>query len=473
VSATTGARRTPARAGADADVIVVGAGPAGSTVATHLARAGLDVLVLEKAEFPREKVCGDGITPRGVKQLVDLGVDTRPEAGWRSNRGLRVVGGGVSVELDWPELAGWPAHGLVRTRRDFDDMLAGHARAAGARIEHGVSVSGASTDERTGRVVGVTARRGPDKETVGYTAPLVVACDGVGARTALSVGRSRREDRPLGVAVRRYYTSPRHDDEYLETHLGLHGGRGVDPHLLGGYGWIFGMGDGTVNVGLGVLSSDGPKQDHRAMLRSWLAGLPEEWGLHEDNATGPVGGAGLPMGLGRTPVYRDGLLLAGDAGGMVNPFSGEGIAYALQSGAMAAEHVAQALARPAGPGRERALAAYPAAVARELGGYYRIGNRAARAIGRPTFMHHAMRLGLPRPAVMRLALKLFAGLHDGPGVPGADASDRVLDLLLRLTPPLREAEAKQAGRSGRSRRSRSSSPTSTRARKEADRQAVA
>jgi 2-polyprenyl-6-methoxyphenol hydroxylase-like FAD-dependent oxidoreductase len=112
------------RAGEDAEVIVVGAGPAGSTAATYLARAGLDVLLLEKSAFPREKVCGDGLTPRGVKQLIDLGIDTREEAGWLHNRGLRVVGGGVTLELDWPDLASFPPYGVVRTRMDFDELLA-------------------------------------------------------------------------------------------------------------------------------------------------------------------------------------------------------------------------------------------------------------------------------------------------------------------------------------------------------------
>src|ERR1044071_309612 len=146
----------------DAEVIVVGAGPAGSTVATYLARAGVDVLLLEKTEFPREKVCGDGLTPRGVKQLIDLGVDTREEAGWLHNRGLRVVGGGVTLELDWPDLAPFPPYGVVRPRQDFDEMLARVAQRAGARLLEHTNVTGAITDERDGRVVGVTAKVGPD-----------------------------------------------------------------------------------------------------------------------------------------------------------------------------------------------------------------------------------------------------------------------------------------------------------------------
>src|SRR6187200_2282705 len=115
-----------------ADVIVVGAGPGGATAASYLAQAGLDVLLLEKTEFPREKVCGDGLTPRAVKQLVDMGVDVSPEAGWLRNKGLRVIGGGLRLELPWPDLAYYPDFGLVRTRLDFDDLLAKQAVKAGA-----------------------------------------------------------------------------------------------------------------------------------------------------------------------------------------------------------------------------------------------------------------------------------------------------------------------------------------------------
>src|SRR5205807_9539588 len=142
------------------------------------------------------------------------------------------------------------------------------------------NVTGAITDERTGRVVGVTAKAGADKVPVTYRAPLVLACDGVSARLALSVGIEKRENRTIGVAVRRYYNSPRSKDDYLESHLQLWDRSDPKkPLLLPGYGWIFGMGDGTVNVGLGILSTSKAfgNTDYRALMRSWVAGLPEEW----------------------------------------------------------------------------------------------------------------------------------------------------------------------------------------------------
>ncbi|WP_141961633.1 geranylgeranyl reductase family protein [Actinoallomurus bryophytorum] len=409
----------------EADVIVVGAGPSGSTAAYHLAQAGLDVLLLEKTVFPREKVCGDGLTPRATKQLIKMGVDL-DAPGWIRNKGLRIIGGGVRMELPWPDLASYPDYGLVRTRMDFDQILAERAVAVGAKLRLNTSVTEPIVDD-TGRITGVIAKT-PDGEAR-FTAPLVVAADGNSTRLSLAMGLRKRDDRPMGVAVRRYYTSPRHDDDYLESWLELWDGE----RLLPGYGWVFGVGDGTSNVGLGLLNtSDAFKNvDYRGLLKSWLAGMPEEWGYQEDNATGPVRGAALPMGFNRTPHYTRGLLLVGDAGGMINPFNGEGIAYAMESAEMAAEVIVQALGRPTAAQRERALHDYPRVLKEAYGGYYTLGRVFVKAIGDPRLMKFATRHGLPHPTLMRFTLKLLANLTDPRG---GDAMDRVINAMSKLAP---------------------------------------
>jgi geranylgeranyl reductase family protein len=414
----------------DADVIVVGAGPGGSAAAYHLAQAGLDVLVLEKSAFPREKVCGDGLTPRAVKSLIAMGVDTSAP-GWMRNEGLRIVGGGCRLELRWPELATYPDYGLVRTRLDFDEILARTAQKAGARLQELTEVTGPVRDA-TGRITGVTTRRVPedprdrhDAPEQTYTARVVIAADGVSSRLALSMGLAKRDDRPMGVAVRRYYKSPRTDDNYLESHLELWQG----DTLLPGYGWIFPVGDGTSNVGLGLLNTSEAFQgtDYRKLLRSWLAGMPEEWGFTEENAVGKVQGGALPMGFNRQPHYKDGLLLVGDAGGVVNPFNGEGIAYAMETGELAADVVNQALRR----GDERVFARYPSELKARYGGYYTLGRVFVHAIGNPHVMKIATKYGLPRPTLMRFTLKLLANLTDPRG---GDAMDRVINAMSRLAP---------------------------------------
>jgi geranylgeranyl reductase family protein len=415
-----------------ADVVIVGAGPAGSAAAYYLAVAGLDVLVLEKSQFPREKVCGDGLTPRAVKALTSMGIPTGEGDGWLRNQGLRIIGGGGRAEVPWPDLSSFPAYGLVRTRLDFDQMLARHAEKAGARVRQGVTVTGPVLDDRTGRLAGVVAQdtaAGRDAPQRQFRGRVVVAADGNSSRLSVSMGLQRRDDRPLGVAVRTYYTTPRHADDWLEAWLDLWDG----DHLLPGYGWIFGMGDGTSNVGLGLLNTSASFQntDYRALLRRWLAAMPAEWGFTEENRTQPVRGAALPMGFNRTPHYASGLLLAGDAGGMVNPFNGEGIGYALESGEIAARVIAQALARPTTASAERVLQSYPQILRDSYGGYYTLGRVFVDLIGQPWFMRRATRHGVKRPAVMRFTMKLLANLTE---TRGGDATDRLINAVSKITP---------------------------------------
>ena len=146
---------------------------------------------------------------------------------------------------------------------------------------------------------------------------------------------------------------------------------------------------------------------------------------------GPIRGAALPMGFNRQPHYRDGLLLVGDAGGMVNPFNGEGIAYAMESGRLASEVIAQAFARGDDAGRERVLASYPAVMKDDLGGYYTLGRWFAQMIGQPEVMRLATKYGLPRTTLMRFLLKLMANLSDPHG---RGATDRIINAMSRIAP---------------------------------------
>ena len=434
------------RAGRDdvADVIVVGAGPAGASAAHWCASAGLDVLLLEKAAFPRDKVCGDGLTPRAVAELARMGVGTQAEDGWIRNRGLRVVGGGRSWELPWPDLASYPGYGMARARETLDQRLAQHAQASGAKLMERTKVTGPLLDERSGRVVGVVAQpldargRAEGASTM-LRAPVVVAADGVSSRFATALGITRRDDRPLGTAVRTYFRTegtPRHEDAWMESHLELWDGAPGASNLLPGYGWIFALGDGTANVGLGAVSSTPARQsaagsDYRRMLDTWVRHTPDEWGFTAENQVGPVRGAALPMGFNRSPLYAEGAVLVGDAAGMVSPFNGEGIAYALQGGRVAADAIAQARTRTTDDARERTLATYADRMRADLGGYYTLGRWFVRLIEHPQVMRAAIRYGLPRPVVMRFVLKLLSDSYEPRG---GDWVDRVIAGLTRVVP---------------------------------------
>lgn len=414
-----------------ADVVIVGAGPAGSATAYYLARAGIDVIVVEKSSFPRDKICGDGLTPRAVAELIRMGIDT---SSWARNTGLRAIGGGHTVEIPWPEVASMPNYGLACPREELDAALIARAQEAGAHLVEETTVTAPILHERSGRLMGVKAksRLRPGQE-LEFRGRLVVDAGGVAARLATSSGREKIMNRPMGVAYRTYFRSPRSHDTVMESHLELWEGAPHKSNLMPGYGWIFPLANGIVNVGLGSLSSTAKATglDYRAMFSTWMRNVPEEWGFTPDNQIGQVRGAALPMAFNRKPHYADGLLLVGDAGGMVSPFNGEGIAYAMQSGRLAADAIAQALSRPTVIAQDRALALYPNAMRDELGGYYSLGRVFAALIERPQIMHMCVTYGLGRPTLMRLVMKLLSDCYDRKG---GDWMDRMISALAKAAP---------------------------------------
>lgn len=417
-------------------VLVVGAGPAGAATAYHLAKAGIDVLVLEKSAFPRDKICGDGLTPGAVKEILAMGINP-VEEGWQVNRGLSVIGGGHRITLPWPEKSSLPSYGLTCKRTELDQRLIQQAVDCGARLIENTAVQDLLTDA-DGYACGVSAiAREPQtrqKKNREFRARYVVDCTGANARLASRQGRTPLKNRPMAVAARAYFYSPRGNEEMMESHLELWDGKPGHSNLLPGYGWLFPMGGGIVNVGLGSVSSgaQSTKLPYKQIFNRWVANLPKQWGLSEENMIGSLRSAPLPMAFNRKPAYENGLLLVGDAAGMVSPFNGEGIAPAMFAGRRAADALIQALGRTSRAQAELTLLEYPRDLQDQYGGYYSLGRAFVRLIENPRIMHACTKYGLDKPALMRFVHKM---LSDGYERRGGVASDRVLQILTKVVKP--------------------------------------
>jgi geranylgeranyl reductase family protein len=405
------------------EALVVGGGPGGAAAAFWLARAGHRVLLVEKGRYPRPKTCGDGLTPRAVYELQALGFDFA-RAGVHRCGGLRSHAGGITLELAWPQHPVYPNWGAVVRRADLDGPVASLAAAQGATLLTGTE---ARPMLEEGRIAGVALHHAGEVEVV--RPALVVVADGALSRFGRALGARRNHALPFGLGARAYYSSPRSADPFLDSYLDLHDAVG---RVVPGYGWVFPLGDGTVNAGVGVVSTfhRWHAVNTRELMGALLATAPPSWRLGPDTAQGPVAGGMLPMGLSVGPVVGPNWVLAGDAAGAVNPFNGEGVAYALETGRLAAAQAHRALAE----GDLGLLQAYRRDLDDRFGLYYRTGRVFVRALGRPGVMRALTRVGFRSRSLMEWTLRVMSNLLDPAERSAGAAAYRLLERLVRMAP---------------------------------------
>lgn len=313
------------------DVLVVGAGPAGSSAAAWAARAGLDVTLIDAAVFPRDKTCGDGLTPRAIEELGRLGLDDWVR-GHTVNHGLRAHGFGQTLELPWPG-GTLPSYGSAIARTELDDHLRTTAIKAGTTAIDGARAVDVVRDGE--RVTAVVVEVGGERRAI--ACQRVIVADGVRSPLGKKLGREWHRDTVYGVAGRSYVDSGMHDDPWITSHLEL---RDENNAVLSGYGWIFPLGNGQVNLGVGTLASAKRPADLalRPLMQHYAALRRDDFQLRGEIQR-PTS-ALLPMGGAVSGVSGRNWALIGDAAACVNPLNGEGIDYGLETGRLVAELLA-------------------------------------------------------------------------------------------------------------------------------------
>jgi geranylgeranyl reductase family protein len=409
----------------DAPILVVGGGPAGAAAAYWLARDGHRVTMVEKKEYPRDKTCGDGLTPRAIYWLDQLGFDfSVPEL--HRITGLRSYAGGKYVEMPWPEHSRFPNWGAVIRRRDLDEQVAALARKQGAELLEKTEAVPVVED---GNLTAVDLIHGEETERINPA--YVLIADGSMNRFGRELGTTRRRDYPMGLAARGYYSSPRSKDPFLESQLDLRDETGA---TMPGYGWVFPLGDGTVNVGVGLLSNI-KRWKHvntTRMMADYARTAPDYWELSEKTKlTEPVGGK-LTMSFSKSPLVGPNWITIGDAAGAINPWNGEGISYAYETGAVAARFVGEALAT----GDPERLHGYTRHLEDEFGLYYKMARIFVKLIGNPSVMRTLAHAGLHSRPLMEWTLKVMSNLLDEDE---KGAGERAYDMLASLVKPLRTA----------------------------------
>lgn len=362
-----------------------------------------------------------------------MGLESQVAANGHKYHGLRSYGFGAKVEMAWPEHPTFPNYGYSITRFALDGLVAEHARSAGATLINGAEAVALiqPSDPREGELRGCAGVTVKDKETGDVhdiISRVVVVADGQNSRMGRELGVTRRKEWPMGLALRGYYTSERHAEDWIESHLDI---RSPEGDVVPGYGWIFPLGDGRVNVGVGLLSTDRSwKGVNTTKLQDYfVAQTADAWGFNEATSCGPATGGRLPMGLALGPRVGPNTLAVGDAAGTINPFNGEGIAYGYETSRLAAGVIGEALAFD----DLTRLALYDERLDDAYGEYYKVARMFVRIISEPEILSLCVKFGLRVEPLMRELLKVMANLMSndrrGPAEIGFTALSRIVDVI--------------------------------------------
>jgi geranylgeranyl reductase family protein len=407
------------------DVLVIGGGPAGASAAYWLARYGHNVTIVERKSFPREKTCGDGLTPRAVHQLNEMGLADQLAQFHRYN-GLRATGMGRQLELQWPSHPVYPRYGYVVRRRELDTMVAHNAVAAGATLLEGHEALLPIVDRGFVRGAVVQPTIG---EPVEIRARYVVVADGANSRFGRALGTFRTREWPYGTAIRTYWETPRHAEPWIESALDVKDRNG---NPMPGYGWIFPVGDGTVNIGVGLLSTfrEFKSVNTTHLLDAYAHQVADRWEINADKPECKATSGRIPMGGSVGPKAGPSYLVIGDAAGSVNPFNGEGIDYAYETARMAAAVLHEAIEG----GDPTALQRYPSMLDDEYGEYFKVARLFARVIGRPALMRELTRAGMHSRTLMEWVLRIMANLLRPDELGPAEMAYKAAANLVKLAP---------------------------------------
>lgn len=376
----------------DTEVLVVGAGPAGSSAAAWSARAGKQVTIIDSATFPRDKPCGDGLTPRAIAELSSLGL-----ASWLTGRarnlGLRAAGFGQELLLPWPG-GSLPNYGGAAPRMVLDATILGVATDAGANLLQNTSAHDVVIEN--GEIKSVIAKTAEGE--IQINASKVIIADGARSQLGRKLNRQWHRDTAYGVAARGYIDSERSDDPWISSHLEL---RNAENEILSGYGWIFPLASGEVNIGVGTLATSKRPADInlRALLSQYTDQQRADWKLSGEIKS--PWSALLPMGGAVSGVAGRNYMFVGDAAGCVNPLNGEGIDYGLETGRLAA-HMLDT--------ETDFSAAWPAELRSHYGYAFSIARRLAGILTLPGLLPAAGPIGMRSRTLMKLALRVMGNL---------------------------------------------------------------